>query len=58
MEYIDKYGSATIADLYELLDKKSEYTDNDYGWKDLSTASQRRVREGYLLELTRPIFIK
>ncbi len=58
MEYIDKYGSATIADLYELLGKKSEYTDNDYGWKDLSTSSQRRVREDYLLELPRPICLK
>lgn len=58
IDYIDKYGVTTIADLYELIGKRAEYTDNDYGWKDLSTARVRPVREGYLLELPRPISVK
>ncbi|MBQ9014468.1 MAG: hypothetical protein IJ094_13125 [Bacilli bacterium] len=58
IDYIDKYGTTTIADLYELIGKRTEYTDNDWGWKDLSTARVRPVREGYLLELPRPISVK
>lgn len=58
MDIIDKYGYASVADLYESIGKPQKYTDNDYGWRDLSRAGQRKVREGYLLELPNPISIK
>lgn len=54
---IVEYKVATVADLYDLVGKTGEFTDNKYGWTNLEDAYVRRVREGYLLELpkARPI---
>lgn len=49
------YGQATVADLYDLVDITSEFTDNKYGWTDLRNASVSRVRGGYLINLPRAI---
>lgn len=43
---IDKYGRASIADLYDSADITGEYTDHRYGWTDLSTAEIFRNRYG------------
>lgn len=58
IETIDKYGVATVADLYDLIGKSSQYTDNDYGWTDLSLSKTRPVREGWLLDLPKPKSVK
>lgn len=50
---IDRYGSATVADLYDLLGVTKEFTDGKYGWTDIRAARVVRVREGYLLDLPR-----
>jgi hypothetical protein len=57
-ELIDVYGTASIADLYDLVGISGQYTDNDYGWTDLRAASHIRVRDGYLLKLPRAVPIK
>lgn len=49
------YGQATVADLYDLVDITSDFTDNKYGWTDLRNASVSRVRGGYLVNLPRAI---
>ena len=49
------YGQATVADLYDLVDITSEFTDNKYGWTDLRNASVSRVRGGYLINLPRAV---
>ena len=56
-DLIVDYGSVSIADLYDLVGKAqySNHTDNKYGWRDLSSASVKRVREGYILSLPRVI---
>lgn len=51
VEIISVYGSATVADLYDLVGITGSYTDNKYGWFDLGGANTRKVREGYLLDL-------
>ena len=51
------YGSATIADLYDLVGITGNYTDNKYGWIELGGANIRRVREGYLIELPKAILL-
>lgn len=54
MEIMDEYdGMVSVADLYELVGVSSRYTDNNYGWTDLSTARVERVKDGYLLKLPR-----
>jgi len=45
------YGIASVADLYDLVGIPSSFTDNKYGWEDLSGATTSRVREGHLLNL-------
>lgn len=52
-----EYGQATVADLYELVGVTSEYTDNKWGWMDLRSANVRRVRDGYQINLPRPILL-
>lgn len=54
MEIMDEYdGMVSVADLYELVGESSRYTDNNYGWTDLSNARVERVKDGYLLKLPR-----
>ncbi len=53
LDVIDKYGSASVADLYSLVGIDSEFTDNSYGWTNLNNASVSRVRDGYALNLPR-----
>lgn len=52
-DLIDRYGMATIADLNEALGISGEYTDNKYGWTNLSSAKVVRTREGYVLDMPR-----
>ena len=51
IELVENYGVASVADLYELVGITGSFTDNKYGWTNLSTASVSRVRDGYLLNL-------
>ena len=51
LELVENYGVASVADLYELVGITGSFTDNKYGWTNLSTASVSRVRDGYLLNL-------
>ena len=51
LDIIDDYGAASVADLYALVGIDSDYTDNKYGWTNLSMASVSRCRDGYLLNL-------
>ena len=51
---IERYQSATVADLYELVGVQGSYTDDKWGWVDIRGAGITRVRNGYLLDLPRP----
>lgn len=57
-EIISKYGCARVLDLYELVGMTGSYTDQNYGWYDLRTASVLRVQGGYLLKLPRATDIR
>jgi hypothetical protein len=50
-ELIDRYGSASVSDFYDLAGFTGEFTDNRWGWEDLRRASVRTVRGGYILDL-------
>ena len=54
-DLIERYEMVSVADLYELVDISCKYTDNNYGWTDLSNATVSRVRDGYLLKLPRAV---
>lgn len=50
-ETLQRYQVVTVADLYALVGISGNFTDNKYGWDDLSGASILRIRGGYLLDL-------
>ncbi len=51
---IQKYDAVTVADLYDSVGITPKYTDEKWGWTDLRGLGATRVRNGYLLDLTRP----
>ena len=55
-EIIDQYGMVKVADLYDLVGLTGSYTDNNYGWTNLSTAHVVRLNDGgYLIKLPRAL---
>ena len=57
-DLIDTYRVATVADLYDLVGISHNYTDNKYGWTNIRNAEAKRVSDGYLLVLPKPIPIQ
>jgi hypothetical protein len=53
-DIVERYDSATVADLYELVGLTPTHTDNRWGWTDLHGAGVSRIRGGYLLDLPEP----
>lgn len=54
-EIMDEYEQVTVADLYDLVGKSGNYTDNKYGWRNIRNAEPIRVRDGYLLKMPKAI---
>lgn len=54
-EVIAAYGQARVSDLYDIIQVSCDYTYNDYGWTNLSTARVVLLRGGYGLDLPRAI---
>lgn len=55
---ISDYGACTVNDFYACIGQSSDFTQVKYGWKTLAQAQVRHVREGYLLEMPRPIVLE
>lgn len=53
-DLVEKYETATVADLYDMVGVTSSYTDDKYGWTDMQGARVVRAGRGYLLDLPRP----
>ena len=54
VEFVDRFGHTSVADLYEMVDFEAEFTDERWGWTDLRGADVRRTRQGtYVLILPR-----
>lgn len=54
---IKDYEAATLSDLYELVGITGSFTDSNRGWEDLSKATVRQIRDGYLLVMPTPIHL-
>lgn len=54
IDRVQRYGSASVADMYDLVGVTGSYADRSYGWTDLRSADVRQTRGGYLLDLPRP----
>lgn len=54
-DLLSRYGSASVADLYELTGIQSAHTDHKWGWTELRGAKAARLRSGgFLLDLPEP----
>jgi hypothetical protein len=54
-DLLSRYGSASVADLYELTGIASSHTDHKWGWHELRGAKAVRLRDGnFLLDLPEP----
>lgn len=51
---LSQYDVVTVSDLYEMANIESQFTDERYGWDDLSGSGVSRDRKGYLLVLPQP----
>lgn len=54
-ELIETYGMVSVADLYDLIGKTCQYTDNKYGWTNIRNAEPIRVRDGWMLKLPKAL---
>jgi hypothetical protein len=54
-DIISKYEAASVADLYGLVGITPTFVDDKWGWTDFRGAGATRVRDGYLLDLPRPV---
>lgn len=54
-ELVDRYGMVSVADLYDLVGKSCDYTDNKYGWTSVKSADVVRSRDGgFAIKLPSP----
>jgi len=58
-DVIESYKMVSVADMYDLSGLSGNWTDNNYGWFNLSTADIRRTRDGwYVLDLPKAVPLK
>ena len=56
---IETYEMVSVADLYDLVGMTSNYTDNNYGWKNIRNAEPVRLRDGgWMIKMPKPIPLK
>ena len=56
---LNRYGAVSVADFYGYAGDETpvDYTDYDYGWTDLSKARISRVREGFVIDLPKVVYL-
>ncbi len=56
-ELVNRYGEATVADLYSLVGITSTHQDNKWGWRDIRDFHISRSGGGYILDFNQPIYL-
>lgn len=51
-------GTVSIAELLDLIEAPSRYTDGNYGWDDERDIGIRRVSSGFLIDVAEPKYLK
>lgn len=52
---MDTYKMVTVSDFYDLVGITGDYTDQKYGWQNIRNAQVIRGRDGYYIELPKPL---
>lgn len=59
MDQIDQYGVATVEDFFDCVGMTSEWTDCDWGWRNLNDAYIERARGGgWIVCLPKPVDVR
>ena len=53
-DLLGDYKMVTVAELYTMVGISGDFTNENWGWRNLQSAKIRRVRDGYLIDLPRP----
>lgn len=57
-EIIDQFGVVSVADLYDLADVAIDNTTaSNYGWKSIASAKSVATPDGWILSLSKPIYL-
>lgn len=56
-EWLNRYGRVSVGDFYDLVNIPYNFTDEKYGWKDLSVTEVIRSNGKYLINFPRPIVL-
>lgn len=55
-EIVSMYGFAKVSDFYSLVgETERNFTHQNYGWENLSTATVMRVQDGWVVDLPNPV---
>lgn len=57
-ELIDKYGYASVSDLYDLAGIMGSFKDNKYGWRSPVSTKIDTHKMGYILHIKKPELLK
>lgn len=57
-DLLSRYEEVKVSDFYRLAHITPDYTDVNWGWKDLRGVETRKVRDGYIVDLPRPEHLK
>lgn len=57
-DLIDNTGVCRVSDLYDLSGLTADYTDRSWGWTDLARSRVTQIREGFLLDLPKPVVVR
>ena len=58
MSRLHEYNEVSVEDLHDLVGITSEFVDGYYGWYNLNTARVKRVRDGYMIDLPKPVHLQ
>lgn len=57
-DLLNRYEQVSVAEFYRLTHNTPDYTDENWGWKDLRGVEPRKVRDGYVVDLPRAEHLK
>lgn len=57
-DFFDRVGLVTVGDFYTFCGIATEHPDYDWGWTSLTKCEPRRIRDGYVIDMTPPIYLK
>lgn len=57
MDILEREGVVCVGDFYSLCGIQTEPTDYDWGWKTFKRLEPRRLREGYTIDMTPPVYL-